>query len=38
MTFFEFVRVFFWPVFVILAALAVYEWIDDQLINWRKRK
>ena len=38
MQFFEFIRVFFGPVLVILAALAVYEWIDDIIIKWRERK
>ncbi len=36
--FYEFFRVFFGPVFVFLAALAVYEWIDEKTIKWRKRK
>jgi len=31
MQFIEFFRVFFWPVLAILAALAVYEWIDDKI-------
>lgn len=30
MNFFEFFRVFFGPVLAILAALAVFEWIDDK--------
>ena len=38
MQFIEFFRVFFGPVLVILAALAVYEWIDNTIIKWRKRK
>ena len=32
MQFIEFFRVFMGPVFAILAALAIYEWID-KLIN-----
>jgi hypothetical protein len=38
MHFIEFFRVFFGPVFVFLAALAVYEWIDETIIKWRKNK
>jgi hypothetical protein len=38
MSLFDFIRVFFGPVFAILAALAVYEWIDETIIKWRKNK
>jgi hypothetical protein len=38
MHFIEFFRVFFGPVLGILAALAVYEWIDNIIIKWRERK
>ena len=38
MQFIEFFRVFFGPVFAILATLAVYEWIDNIINKWRERK
>lgn len=37
MSFFEFFRVFFVPVLVILAALAAFEMVDDKLY-WRGKK
>ena len=37
MSFFEFFRVFFGPVFAILAALAAFEMIDNKIYGGKRK-